>query len=104
MPNAFILCALAHDQLPRQVEGKMLTASPVVGAPLEKQHIGIFLLFEHTSNWSPVAVEIEKGVTAAQEVKAPPVQPLAPQYCLEFLARILWLEHRSAPTFVPHDG
>src|SRR5215467_724584 len=52
LPNILVLCVLAHDKLPRQVEGKMLTRSPIVGAPLEKKHIRVLVLIEYASVWS----------------------------------------------------
>ena len=72
----FVLCVLAHDELPRQVEGKLLTRSPVVGPPLEKKHIRVFMLLESTSVWPLVSVEIEKRLAAVGQVKVTLMQAL----------------------------
>jgi hypothetical protein len=95
LPNVFVLSVLAHDDLPRQVERKLLTRSPVVRPPLKKKHIRIFMVLEYTFAWPLVPVEIEKRLTPVDQVKVTLMQVLAAQDCLEFLACILWLKHRG---------
>jgi hypothetical protein len=69
LPDVFVLGVLTHNKLPRQIEGKVLTRSPVVGPPLEKKHIRVFMLLECTPDWPLVSVEIEKRLTARRQVK-----------------------------------
>jgi hypothetical protein len=79
LPNVFILCVPTHEKLPRQIEGKVLPRSPVVGSPLKKKHIRVFMLLEYTSDRPFVSVEIEERLTASGQIKVALMQPSAAQ-------------------------
>src|SRR5262245_26665063 len=95
LPNVLVLCVLAHDKLPRQVERKMLTCAPIVGTPLEKKHIRVFQL-EYASLRPQVSVEIEKRLTAVGQIEVTLMQTSGAQKSLEFLARIQRVKHRMS--------